>query len=171
MATGTLVSVKEYLATTWRPDRDYVDGELVERNMGELTHGRLQLRIGAWLFPLEGRWRIKAVTEVRLQINSSRFRIPDVMLLSREAPLEEIVRTAPLLCMEILSKSDTGGGGGVASIWDRIEDYFSIGVPVCWVIDPIRRRGLAATPGSLAVATDGILRAGDIEMPLAEVLD
>jgi Uma2 family endonuclease len=166
MATGTLLSVEEYLATTWRPDRDYLEGELVERNMGELSHGRLQTLIGAWLLRDEARWRIKAVTEVRLQINSRRFRIPDVMVLSSEAPQEEIVRTPPLLCIEILSRGDT-----LDFVWDRIEDYFSIGLPVCWVIDPIRRRAWMATPGQLAKATDGILRADEIEMPLADVLE
>ena len=166
MATGTLVSVEEYLATTWRPDRDYLEGELVERNMGELSHGRLQMLIGAWLLRHEARWSIKAVTEVRLQINSRRFRIPDVLVLSSEAPLEEIVRTPPLLCIEILSRRDT-----LDFVWDRIEDYFSMGVPVCWVIDPIRRRAWTATPGQLAKATDSILRAGDIEMPLADVFE
>jgi Uma2 family endonuclease len=88
------------------------------------------------------------------------------MVLSSEAPQEEIVRTPPLLCIEILSRGDT-----LDFVWDRIEDYFSIGVPVCWVIDPIRRRAWMATPGQLAKATDGILRADEIEMPLADVLE
>src|SRR5579863_1321642 len=144
MATGALVSVEEYLASTWHPDRDYVDGELIERNIGELSHGRLQTLIAAWLCGRETRWRIKAVTEVRLQINSSRFRIPDIMVLSGDAPHEEIVGTLPLLCIEILSRRDT-----VDLIFDRIEDYFSMGVPFCWVINPVRQRAWAAAPGRL----------------------
>jgi len=32
---NALVSLDEYLAATYRPDRDYLDGELVERNAGE----------------------------------------------------------------------------------------------------------------------------------------
>jgi Uma2 family endonuclease len=102
----------------------------------------------------------------RLPINFSRFRIPDVMMLLREAPREEIVRTPPLLCIEILSKADT-----LESIWDRIEDYFSIGVPVCWVIDPVRGRGWTAAPRILTEVADGILRAGQIEMPLDAVIE
>src|SRR5580698_8204353 len=131
MATATLVSVEEYLASIWHPDRDYVDGELAERNMGELGHGRIQLLIGAWLLAREARWRVKAVTEVRLQISSSRFRIPDLMVLSIEAPHEKIVRTPPLLCIEILSPEDR-----MSRIMERVRDYFQIGVPVCWIIDP-----------------------------------
>ena len=35
MATGTLISVDEYLRTSYSPDKEYVDGILVERNVGE----------------------------------------------------------------------------------------------------------------------------------------
>jgi hypothetical protein len=38
MSSATLVSVQEYLATSFRPDRDYVDGEIQERNLGERPH-------------------------------------------------------------------------------------------------------------------------------------
>src|SRR5580658_3829858 len=121
MATATLVSVEEYLASIWRPDLDYVDGQLIERNMGELSHGRLQGLIFAWMLQREARWRMKAVVEVRLQITSSRFRIPDVMVLSSGAPHEEIVRTPPLLCIEILSPEDR-----MSRIMERVRDYFQI---------------------------------------------
>ena len=166
MATAALISVQEYLATVWRPDRDYVDGEVLERNMGEYSHGRLQARIVAWLMSRERAWRFRVVTEVRLQISSSHFRIPDLMLVSADAPHEEIVRTPPLVCIEILSRGDT-----MRDMMERLNDYFAIGVPVCWVIDPVRGTGWTATPGHLAESTDGILRAGAIELPLAEVLE
>jgi hypothetical protein len=39
MATATLIPVQD---TTYRPDRDYIDGELKERNMGERPHAALQ---------------------------------------------------------------------------------------------------------------------------------
>lgn len=166
MVTGTLISVEEYLGSIWHPDRDYVDGELIERNMGELSHGRIQLLIAVWLFQREARWRIKAVTEVRLQTGSSRFRIPDVMVLSSDAPREEIVKTPPLLCIEILSPEDR-----MARMMERVNDYFQIGVPACWIIDPFKGVAWVATPGHLAEAVDGILRAGAIEMPLAQIFE
>jgi hypothetical protein len=37
-ATGTMVSLDEYLSTVYDPDCEYVDGELIERNMGEIDH-------------------------------------------------------------------------------------------------------------------------------------
>jgi len=166
MATAALISVEEYLASAWHPDRDFIEGEVRERTMGEFSHGRLQLNIGTWLKSREKAWRFRAVTEVRLQISTSRFRIPDLMLVSTDAPREQIVRTPPLVCIEILSRGDS-----MRDMMDRLDDYFALGVPVCWVVDPVRGCGWIATPGHLAEASDGVLRAGAIKMPLAEVLE
>ncbi len=42
MATATFLSLGEYLQTTYRPDREYIDGELKERNVGKWDHARVQ---------------------------------------------------------------------------------------------------------------------------------
>ncbi len=168
MATATLISAAEYLTSTYRPDCDYLDGQVVERNVGEQSHGRLQGLIFAWLLAREQRWKIRAMVEVRLRINSQRFRIPDVMVLSASVPREEaIVVTPPLLCIEILSPGDN-----LKRIWDRTQDYFSIGVPTCWIIDPqalSTPQAWIATTAALTEAKDGMLRAGEIELLLSEV--
>jgi Uma2 family endonuclease len=166
MAIGALVSVEEYLRTSYRPDCDYVDGEVVERNFGERSHGRLQGNIVAWMHGRESRWRMKVVPEVRLRIAAKRFRIPDLMLLSEDAPYEEVVQSPPILCIEILSSCDTP-----VKMWKRAEDYFPVSVPVCWIIDPFSGKAWAAAADSLTEVSDGVLRAGSIEMPLAEVLE
>jgi|HubBroStandDraft_1064217.scaffolds.fasta_scaffold653875_2 hypothetical protein len=36
--TGHYVSVEEYLSTSYEPDREYEDGSVVERNLGEFEH-------------------------------------------------------------------------------------------------------------------------------------
>ena len=41
----TIVPIEEYLSTTYRPDVDYVEGRLEDRNRGEKEHGELQARI------------------------------------------------------------------------------------------------------------------------------
>ena len=53
MERGTLISVDEYLATNYRPDREYIDGALLERNVGERAHSRLQTVLTAYLFGRE----------------------------------------------------------------------------------------------------------------------
>jgi hypothetical protein len=41
MGATTLISVAEYLNTSYSPDREYIDGHIVERNLGEKTHSRI----------------------------------------------------------------------------------------------------------------------------------
>jgi Uma2 family endonuclease len=166
MALGTSVPVEEYLATSYRPDCDYIDGEVVERNVGERSHARMQMNVAAWLRSRERRWNMEAFVEMRMRINARRFRIPDITLLSADAPREEVVITPPLLCVEILSPRDT-----VNQIWERTQDYLRIGVPVCWIIDPLAVRAWIVTDAGMVEAQDGILRAGEIEMPLSEVVE
>ena len=59
MATTVTIPVEEYLATSYRPDMEYVDGQLVERHVGEYFHGRLQLLIGALLLGRERERRFR----------------------------------------------------------------------------------------------------------------
>ena len=47
MATSTRLSLSEYMKTSYRPDREYVDGELLERNVGKWEHARLQALLAA----------------------------------------------------------------------------------------------------------------------------
>jgi Uma2 family endonuclease len=70
-----------------------------------------------------------------------------------------------MLCIEILSPNDR-----LSKTMQRLDDYFQMGVPVCWVMDPLDRRGWIALPGQWTEALDGLLRAGDLEVPLSEVL-
>ena len=79
MSTKTLVSVEEYLHTTFDgADREYLDGEVVERNMGNKSHGKIQLRLGSLLQTFEQRTGIYVVVEVRQKVTGTRYRIPDV---------------------------------------------------------------------------------------------
>ena len=45
MSTATPISVEEYLATSYRPDCDFVDGQLIERNLGTKDHSKLQREV------------------------------------------------------------------------------------------------------------------------------
>ncbi len=82
MATQPLIqpkiSVEEYLATVFRPDCDYDDGEVQERNFGEWDHSSLQKRLLLYFGNRENEWGIQVVPEQRVQVGPTRFRIPDV---------------------------------------------------------------------------------------------
>jgi hypothetical protein len=42
MATTTQIALSEYLQTSYRPDLEFVDGELQERSVGKTDHARVQ---------------------------------------------------------------------------------------------------------------------------------
>ena len=106
MATVTLVSVQEYLTTSYRPDCEYVDGVLQERNLGEYEHSRLQALLMGYLLIREKQWGIRAVPEQRVQVKPDRFRVPDLCVVKKDSPIEQIFSRPPFLCIEILSKDD-----------------------------------------------------------------
>jgi Uma2 family endonuclease len=168
MATATQISVTEYLNTTYRPDRDYVDGAVLERNLGEYEYSRSQMRISAYFFNSEKEWRIRVVPEQRVQVKPTRFRIPDISVVLEEAPVEAIFRQPPFICIEILSKDDFFN-----SVIDRLDDYFAMGVSNIWVIEPHARRGYRYTAEGIMAATDGILRTSnpDLAVPLNALFD
>ena len=168
MAASTQISVDEYLKTTYRPDCDYVDGEVLERNLGERDHSRPQMRIGAYFFAREKEWRIVVMPEQRVQVKAHRFRIPDVCVVREDDPDEPIVHTPPLICIEILSKDDT-----FKSLTERLDDYLAMGVPNVWVIEPHTRRGYIYNSEGFLEAKDGVLRAtnSEIAVPLASIFE
>ncbi len=95
MSSTTLVSVQEYVATSYRPDRDYVDGELQERNLGELEHSLLQGTIFAWFWTRQKEWNVLPLVEQRVQVAATRFRVPDVTVLRADQPREPIITVPP----------------------------------------------------------------------------
>jgi len=44
-----MITVDEYLSTSYDPDVEYVDGELVERTGADTQHSRLMAVIGGYL--------------------------------------------------------------------------------------------------------------------------
>jgi Uma2 family endonuclease len=138
------VTIEEYLHTSYRPDCDYVDGRIEERNLGEYDHGLLQIILGHLFIQHREDWGIRAVTDVRMQVSRSRFRVPDLMVLRADAPKERIIRNPPLIAIEILSPEDR-----LSRVQTRIDDFLVFGVENIWIFDPERRMAYTATSGGL----------------------
>ncbi|MDQ2945095.1 MAG: Uma2 family endonuclease, partial [Acidobacteriota bacterium] len=134
MAASTQISVEEYLHTVYRPDCDYVDGVVEERNLGERDHSWIQGNLVTFFMSRFRETGLAALPEWRFQIKPTRFRIPDVIV-TRGKPDEQILTKPPLLCIEILSPEDT-----VSRTNQRVQEYLAFGVPVVWVIDPAEKR-------------------------------
>ncbi len=152
MATTTTIPVSEYLATTYRPDRDYVDGELQERNLGEYDHADVQFGLSTFLRNKSREWNIRVVGENRVQISPTRFRIPDICVLSADQPREQIIHQPPMLCIEVLSPRDT-----ISNMRDRIHDYLNMGVPQVWLLDTGTRTAIVCSGNTMVEQTTGNL--------------
>jgi len=95
MATSISVPVEEYLRTTYHPDMEYVDGQLVERHVGEHRHSRLQALLTGLFLSLERSRRLRVLTEQRLRVlgTKHRYRIPDVCVMALPYRSEPVLTT------------------------------------------------------------------------------
>jgi len=136
MATSTSVPVEEYLRTTYHPDMDYVDGELVERHVGEHSHSRLQTLCVLLLGSRERQRGFRVLAEQRLRVlgTKHRYRIPDVCVMALPYRSEPVLTTPPHLAIEVLSPED-----GTADILARVADFLRFGIPHIWIVDPYKR--------------------------------
>lgn len=168
MSSATLVSVQEYLAANYRPDRDFVDGELQERNLGKLEHSLLQGAIFAWFWTKRKEWSILPLVEQRVQVAPTRFKIPDVTVLRSDQPREPVITIPPLILIEVLSKDDT-----LRSMQERVDDYLNFGVQHVWILDPATNRANVCTPTAFQEPEQAVLVVPDtpIRLVLSELFE
>ncbi len=168
MQSGTLVSVEEYLNTSYSPDCEYVEGKILERNLGEFDHSRLQTLLTGYLLNREKEWGILAVTEQRVQVKRDRFRVPDICVLAGGLPSEQIFTRPPFLCIEILSKEDR-----MTDVLVKVDEYLAFGVRYVWILDPRTRRAQIYDPGGVHEVKDGMLWTlePEILVPLDRLFD
>ena len=84
MSSRTLISVEEYLASSFRPDCDYVDGHIEERNWGEWSHSEIQGELLAYLLTRYRKDGVRVMPELRVQVKPQRFRVPDLCVLLKD---------------------------------------------------------------------------------------
>jgi Uma2 family endonuclease len=163
MAT-TLIPISDYLATTYRPDAEYIDGVIVERNLGEYDHSSLQAALILFLGSRQRQWNIRVLPEQRIQVAPTRFRIPDIAVFDRAQPIEPVFTRTPRVVIEILSKDDT-----LRAYVERLTDYLDFGVANVWIIDPATRRAWIANHSGFQECA--VLETADslIRLPLAEL--
>lgn len=135
MATALQIPLHEYLGINYRPDREYVDGEVRERNVGKWEHARVQWLLAAWFCAHEKLWGIVGSTEQRVRVSKSRVRVPDLVVL-RAGAQPDVLTDPPLLVIEILSPDDS-----YSDTQERAQDYRAMGVETVWIIDPKTRSG------------------------------
>jgi Uma2 family endonuclease len=124
----------EYLRTVFHPDCEFVEGRIEVRNVGAFEHSRVQLMLARIFGGREREWSVVPVTECRLQVTASHYRIPDVMVLRKGPRYAGIIRVAPLICVEVLSPEDTW-----TRMRQRMDEYLAMGVKHVWCFDPEAR--------------------------------
>lgn len=145
MATAAaLVPIEQYLRTNYRPDADFIDGVIEERNLGEFDHARLQLLLSTLIGTREAEWGVIGVVEQRIRVAPSRIRICDIAMLRADAPREKVTQTPPLVCIEVMSPEDR-----LSRVEIVLRDYLAMGVEHIWFLDPVRRKSYSFDQGGL----------------------
>ncbi|MGO9336381.1 MAG: Uma2 family endonuclease [Terracidiphilus sp.] len=163
-ATTSLISVEEYLKTSTDPDCEYVAGRLEERPVGEYDHSTWQGLILGYFLVREKELGILSRPELRVQTGLDHFRVPDVTLLSRTAPREQIITHPPLAVFEILSPEDP-----MTRMLDKLAEYEQMGIGAIWVIEPKKRLYFRYREGQLAPGTVFELPGTQFSVPFAEI--
>lgn len=170
MATSatSIIPVEEYLATSYEPECEYLDGEVRQKAMPDSDHSRMQALFVGGFLALERRYQIWTLPEARVMVRPTRARVPDVCIVRGPARPPRLLTEPPLLCIEIISPTDTSD-----DLQDRVDDYLAMGVPCVWVVNPRTRRGWMYTSDGIKEAKDGILhmRNPDISIPIPALFD
>lgn len=131
----TLLTLDEYLRTSYHPDCDFVDDHIEERTMGTILHGMLQMQLGFWFVSRRKEWNIRVSSEVRTRVSEGRVRLPDVAVMwEDDAVADKVLATPPLIAIEILSPEDR-----FYRVIPRLQEFQDMGVEHIWVLDPVDR--------------------------------
>lgn len=147
------MTAEEYLHTSFDgSDCEYLDGEIVERNFGNLSHALVQ---GEFLFlfrQLRATAGLWVIPELRHRVKATRYRIPDVAVFASRPP-SQVPDHPPLVAIEVLSPDDR-----IGYIVPKLEEYRQWGVANIWVADPEDRK-------LFVYGTNGLHEVEQLELP------
>ena len=158
-----LWTVREYLSTSWSPDREYVDGRIEERNLGEKEHSILQRYLTVLFAIRRAEWGVEVYPELRTQIAARNFRVPDVLVVRAVESFERYLKQPPLIATEILSPQDT-----LRAMQEKAAQYRGFGIENIWIVDPEPRLVYRYTSAGLEEIQTGELTVP--ETPIRVVL-
>ncbi len=164
MATKVQTPIEEYLHTTFEPDREYLDGEVVERNVGNDSHSEAQWRLCLAFGKLSEKHPVHGRPELRVRVDESRYRIIDLAVYAGEKPSEMVPSKPPLVAIEILSPDDP-----MSETLKKLEEYRRWGVAHVWLVDPQRRALHSLTEHTLNEVAGFVLREFEFEIAAADI--
>ena len=148
------LSLEEYLSSFWRPDCDFVDGFTEERNVGTFDHSCV---VSYLLWALSGKqewgkWPVIPLPGLRMCVSPTRVRVPDVCVIARGGPREQVLTQPPLAVFEVLDEDDC-----FSATMRKLGDFARFGVEHIWVIDPAHRHVDRYVDGGLEKVQSGEL--------------
>lgn len=165
MAATTGVSVDEYLSSIYEPDCDFLDGEIVDRNVGEQDHSIIQFLISSALARAAQEVPIKVRPELRMRVSPTHYRVPDLLVMRKTQGFERVLTSPPFLCIEIVSPEDR-----LSRTTEKVKDYLKFGVEFVWVIDPQTQTAWQYTSDKTEVAKDFLTTTNpDLSISLSEL--
>ncbi len=148
MSARTSVSVEEYLHTSFdNPDREFRDGELVERSLPDYLHGRTQGMLFVFFLALRARFPLFPCLETRMKIRENVYLIPDFAVFWPTEP-PKVPESPPLVAVEVRSEDDR-----LNKAEAKLKEYRAWGVPHVWLVDPYLRKLYTCDAGLTEVAT------------------
>jgi Uma2 family endonuclease len=131
MSTKALVPVEEYLRMSFEGSGpEYLDGELVERNLGGNSHSSTQANLIGILQSLRKKHQIHVRPEIHMRLAPMRIRVADLAVF-QEKPSEEIPSSPPHVVVEIVSPGDR-----YVEILEKLKEYRGWGIRHIWLLDP-----------------------------------
>ncbi len=94
------------------------------------------------------------------------FGLPDVCVVPSDRPREQILRTPPLVCIEILSPEDRW-----TRMWERISDYLVFGVRYVFLLDPDTRKAYLCTAEGMREVKELRTEDPEIVVPLSALFE
>lgn len=121
----------EYLRSSYSPDAEFIDGQIVVREPGLDEHSAWQSALCSWFQEQAARAGIRVRPSLRVQVAPNCYLVPDVTLLDRSLPAEPIAKHPPIAVIEVLSPADQ-----VARVMKKGERYEKMGIRTILIVDP-----------------------------------
>jgi Uma2 family endonuclease len=132
MGAKSAIAVEEYLRTSYPDlDREYRDGEVLERTMPDRLHAHVQGLLGGLLVALRVALKLFVYPEMRVMIRPGVYLIPDISVYHPAPPEPLVPDTPPFITIEILSPDDR-----MHDVLAKLNEYHQWGVPHVWLVDP-----------------------------------
>jgi Uma2 family endonuclease len=159
MGAKTAASVEEYLRTSYPDlDREFRDGEIVERSLPDTLHARTQVLIAVFFEVLRKRLPVFTYSELRVKLREGLVLIPDISVYWPAPPISRLPDVPPLIAIEILSPDDR-----LTAVREKLDEYRAWGVKHVWLVDPYSRRMYTCDAGLTEVAS---LRVAELDAEL-----